>query len=115
MGKTYIPSDLLNSNWSYEFNDYYFTIHTYQNCFNQYNTTYCDCIRLYHSFDYQYSNRFSCSNNFTTSISYDNLTSDFWYRVDIDKSLTIFMILAIIIIFIPFKIIGRWFGRWLKV
>lgn len=115
MSKTYIPSELLNNNWSYELNDYYFTIHTYENCFNQYNTTYCDCIRLYHSFDYQYSNRFSCSNNFTTYVPYNNLTSDFWYRIDIDKSLIIFMILAIIIIFIPFKIIGRWFGRWLKV
>lgn len=115
MSKTYIPSELLKSNWGYEVNDYYFTIHTYENCYQQYNSTYCDCIRLYHDLDYQSSNRFSCSNNFSVSIPYSNLTSDYWYRKDIDKSLLIFLIIFIFGIYMPYRIISRLFGRWLKV
>lgn len=115
MSKTYMPSELLHNNWGYELNDYYITIHTYENCYNQYNTTYCDCIRLYYNLDYQVSNRFICSNNFSVSMPYNNFTSDFWYRKDITNSLIIFTILFIFGILIPYKIISRIFGRWLKV
>lgn len=75
MAKTYIPQELLNNSWGYEINEYYFTIHTNENCYQNYNTWYCDCIRLYHDLDYQYSNRFTCSNNYSVSIPYSNLTS----------------------------------------
>ena len=115
MSKTYIPSDLLNSNWGYELNEYYFTIHTYENCYSQYSTTYCDCIRVYHDLDYQVSNRFTCSNNFSVSIPYSNLTDNFWYRKDIDKSLMIFLIIFVFGILLPYKVLSRLFGRWFKI
>ena len=115
MSKTYLPNELINSNWGYELNEYYFTIHTNENCYQNYNTWYCDCIRVYHDLDYQYSNRFICSNNYSVSIPYSNLTSDFWYRKDISNSLIIFLVLFLFGIYLPYRIISRIFGRWLKV
>lgn len=115
MSKTYIPSDLLNSNYSYELNGDYFIIHTNQNCYQNYNTTYCDCIRVYPGLDYQVSNRYTCSNNYSVSIPYSNLSSDYWYRIDIDKSLIIFLVIFIFGIYMPYRVISRLFGRWLKV
>ena len=49
MSKTYMPSDLLNSNWSYELNDYYFTIHTYENC--NHNKLYCIVDSNFHKYE----------------------------------------------------------------
>lgn len=42
------------------------------------------------------------------------LTTDYVYRNDFDSILIIFMIMSVFIIFIPFKIFSRFFGRWLK-
>lgn len=47
-------------------------------------------------------------------ISSDNITTDFYYRNDLDKILVIFFIIAIICIYLPYKIFSRAFGRWLK-
>ena len=49
MSKIYMPSDLINSQWSYEMNaDDYFVVHTNRNCYNNgYNTIYCDMIAIY--------------------------------------------------------------------
>lgn len=116
MSKIYMPSNMINSNWSYEVNaDDYYVIHTNNNCYYNYNTQYCDCYKVYPTIDYLTTNAFACYNGSYASINYNDLTDDYWYRIDIDKSLFIFLILFIFIILIPFKILGRWFGRWLKV
>lgn len=47
--------------------------------------------------------------------SHDNFTTDFYYRIDIEKSFIIFFILFFFIVLIPYKIMSRIFGRWLKV
>lgn len=113
--KTYVPSDLLNSNYGYELNDYYITIHKNTNCYQQYNTTYCDCVRLYYNFDYAISNTFTCSNSYSVSIPYSSLSSDFYYRKDITNSFIIFTIIFLFGIYLPYRILSRLFGRWLKV
>lgn len=117
MGKIYMPQNMINSNWGYELNadDNYFVVHTYNNCYNNYNTQYCDCYKIYPTMDYITTNAFACYRGNYASINYNDLTSDFWYRIDIDKSLIIFTILFIFGILIPYKIISRLFGRWLKV
>ena len=115
MSKTYIPQEILNPNWGYELNEYYITIHTNENCYQNYNTWYCDCIRLYYDLDYQISNRYACNTNYSVSIPYNNLSSSYWYRKDIDKVMILFLIFFIFIILFPYKIISRLFGRWLKV
>lgn len=45
----------------------------------------------------------------------DNFTTDFYYRVDIEKSFIIFVIMFFFIVIIPYKIMSRIFGRWLKI
>lgn len=45
----------------------------------------------------------------------NNFTDDYYYRNDLADILLIFLILAIFIVILPFKIISRAFGRWLKV
>lgn len=43
--------------------------------------------------------------------SHDNYTTDFYYRIDIDKILVIFLIMAIFIVLVPLKIVARFFRR----
>lgn len=116
MSKTYMPSELLNSSYRYELtNNNYLVVHKNTNCFNQYNTTYCDCQRVYTDLDYQISNTYSCSTNYTIDIPYSNFSSDIWYRKDLSNILIIFTILAVFMIILPFKVVARMFGRWLKI
>ena len=49
-----------------------------------------------------------------TCLSTDVITNDYYYRNDFSNICIIFLIFSIFIIFIPFKIISRLFGRWLK-
>ena len=44
----------------------------------------------------------------------DNITTNVFYRNDIDKILVVFLIILLICFFLPYKIISRMFGRWLK-
>ena len=47
-------------------------------------------------------------------LSNDVITNDVYYRIDFVNILIIFSIFSYFIIFLPFKIISRAFGRWLK-
>lgn len=79
MNKIYIPSNKVNSNYIYRFNGNFIDIITNENCYNQYNTTYCDCYR------YEYKNNvmssvFTCSTNSSNPvIAYTYITSDINY------------------------------------
>lgn len=79
MDKIYIPSNYINSNYSYRFNNNFIDIITNNNCYTNYNTTYCDCYR------YEYknnviSNVYTCStNNSNASIDFTYITSDINY------------------------------------
>ena len=44
---TYLPSDLINQNYTYFTNGTYYIIKTNNNCYSQYNSVYCDCINVY--------------------------------------------------------------------
>lgn len=50
----------------------------------------------------------------TLPICLENTTNDVYYRVDFVNILIIFFIFAFFIVFLPYKIISRAFGRWLK-
>lgn len=50
-----------------------------------------------------------------TCISSNNLTTDFYYRNDLFEILGCFIIIALFCFYLPYKIISRGFGRWLKV
>lgn len=48
-------------------------------------------------------------------VSKSSFTNDIYYRNDFDSVLIIFLILFIFIIVLPYKIMSRAFGRWLKI
>lgn len=50
-----------------------------------------------------------------TCLPSNSITTDVYYRTDFDSILIIFLILFIFIIVLPYKIMSRAFGRWLKI
>ena len=110
----YLPSNLINQNYKYSINNYYYTVRTNNNCYTNYNTTYCDCYDVYFNNDYLTTNAYSCNYNTTTNVDYSNFSSEFWYKNNIQDSFFIFLILAIFIIYIPYRIFCKFLGRWLS-
>lgn len=83
MNKIYIPSQYVNSNYSYRFNGDFIDIITNVNCYSQYNTTYCNCYR-YNWKTNVISDTYSCStNNNNPVINYNYITSDINYSESI--------------------------------
>lgn len=80
MNKIYIPNDKINSNYIYKFNGEFIDIITDNNCYSQYNSTYCDCYRYEYKNNVM-SNVFTCSTNTSSSavINYNYITSDINY------------------------------------
>lgn len=68
------------------------------------NYIYKDGIQSFGS----YSSLPSCLDN-------NVLTNEVYYRNDFDSILIIFIILIMFCFYYPFKIIGRAFGRWLRI
>ncbi len=67
--------------------------------------------------NYIYTDGYQSFSNYSTlpvCLDEETITTDFYYRNDIADILIIFVILAIFIIYLPYKIFGRFFGRWLK-
>ena len=50
-----------------------------------------------------------------TCFNSNSITNEVYYRNDFDSILIIFLILFIFIIVLPYKIMSRAFGRWLKI
>ena len=75
--KIYIPSNYVNQNYTYRFNGDYIIIVTNQNCYQNYNTTYCDC-RSYNYKNNIVSEAYACStsSNNTQIISYSSISTD---------------------------------------
>ena len=115
MSKSYLPSNLISNNYRYTISNNIITIHTNQNCYTQYSTTYCDCVQVYPQLDYLQSESYSCNYNPSTYLSSSSFTGDYWYRLDLSNILIIFLILFIFIFALPYKIVSRLFGRWLKI
>lgn len=114
--KTYMPTNLINQNYRYRISGDYYVVIKNTNCTTNYNTTYCDCVNVFPKLDYLESETYQCSytSNSSNYIAYTNFTDDFYYRIDIANVLLIFLILFLFIIRLPFRLISRVFGRWLK-
>jgi len=104
--KIYIPQNYNNSYYSYRFNsDNYIYIITNQNCYTQYNTTYCDCYN-YNYKENVVSQAFTCNTNSNNGyiIPYESITSNINYNDRIverfiqDKGIIIGMFIIGIII-----------------
>lgn len=75
--KVYIPNDLVNENWKYNFNGDYIIIRTNQNCRTNYNTTYCDCMAYNYKNNVvstEYECNYTSENNQT--IAYSSISTD---------------------------------------
>lgn len=112
--KTYLPGEFINSNYKYNINEDYIIVKTNNNCYTNYNTSYCDCYYVYPHLDYLSTEAYSCNYSNSGNISYHSFTSDWVYRSDITD---IFIVASIIFMFIflfVYKPVSRLFGRWLK-
>lgn len=71
----------------------------------------------YYNSSYAFTDNQQTWSNYSTlpsCLSSTEITSNVFYRNDIDKILVCFIILLIICFYFPYKIISRMFGRWLK-
>ena len=75
--KVYIPSTFKNSNYKYRLYSDYITIITNNNCYQNYNSTYCTCYNYYYDINIV-TDSFECSysTNTTNFINYNSLSSD---------------------------------------
>lgn len=75
--KIYIPTELLDQDYQYTINNNEITIYTNENCYTNYNTTYCDCYRYNEQYNIQTKN-YSCNvgNIGNYVINYQNLSDD---------------------------------------
>lgn len=71
----------------------------------------------YFSSNYLYregTQNFSQYSTLPVCLDSDNLTSNYIYRNDFPDILIMFFIISIFVVYIPYRIFSRFFGRWLK-
>ena len=107
MAKIYLPSDLVNKDCKVVYNDY---IRVYT---NSQHTNYTDVYfksgyYIKQGTTYQAPGNLVCDN-------VNTYTDNIFYRFDSANSLLISFVLFIFCFYMPFRIFGRAFGRWLRV
>lgn len=64
--------------------------------------------------DYIYRDSYTSFSNYTTlptCLDRSVITDNFYYRNDLDKIMIIFLVISIVIIYLPFKVFMRFFRR----
>lgn len=103
----YVPTNLENNNYCYTFID--------TNIIREYKSTQINSLNDYT--DYNTGNHYtsySSSELMTiqpSCIDHNSLTNDFYYRNDFSHILVIFFIMLIIIFYLPYKIIMRFYRK----
>lgn len=91
---------------------------------NTMSNIYCDenifhaCFRFDSSNHYIYERLILCQDYVDTKLTKSHMkytTHDIFYRNDISDILIVVAILSIVLLFIPYKIISKIFGKWLKI
>lgn len=108
---TYLPYDYINSNYKYQLNNDYFRVITNENCYTQYNSTYCDCFNVYPRLDYLASEKTSCNINVSNYVNSSSFTDNFYYRIDFTNILIMFTIMSIFIVYLPIKLFSKIFRK----
>lgn len=112
MSKIYVPSYTNNSCVHIIDKD---TIRVYESVPQNDNySNYVDYFINSHYLSYEDSQFFDTNDSIPTCESISNITSEFYYRNDLLDILCCFIILSLFCIYMPYKIISRAFGRWLK-
>ena len=79
INKQYIPQEYINSNYYYRYNGDYVIITTDLQCYQQYNTTYCNCIE-YNWKTNVMENMYQCARQQSNhDIQFNLITSDINY------------------------------------
>lgn len=107
MSKIYLPTEYLNKPCYVVNNDY---IRVYNTINQHYSNTVYD---IYINQDYMVKRGIASYSSNTVCDDLNEYTDNFYYRTDIDKVLTIFLILAIVVVWCPLKIVRRFFKRFL--
>lgn len=108
---TYLPSQYINSNYKYTLSNGVIRVITDDNCYQNYNSTYCDCFDIYLNNDYLVSNSVACNNNPTSYITSVNFTDEVYYRIDIADILITFTIISMFCFGIPLLLFSRFFKK----
>lgn len=104
--KIYVPTELLNKP-CYVINNGYIRVYTNNNL-----TEYLD---VYVNQDYMLKQGTSYNGYNGVCDTINTYTDEIYYRRDFSDICIVFFVLFIFIFLIPFKIVSRVFGRWLKV
>lgn len=106
---TYLPSDYINNSYRYVLSDDHIRIITNENCYTQYNNTYCNCFDIYPRYDYITSGTSSCNIN-TTFVDSSQFNSDWHYRPDAHNIImyaSFYIVLTIFILFTLLKVFRK--------
>lgn len=89
------------------------TIRVYQ--YKPTNNSNVPYIDYYFNADYiSYTGTQQFSQYSTIPTCREDITTDFWYRTDLNEILFIFLVLFLFIYILPYKLMSRLFGRWFK-
>ena len=114
MAKIYLPIEVNQNSCPVVVSDGHIRVYNSRpNGQTQNNVSYTD---FYIRENYLQSSGTTNWSSYTTQncLNIDQFTTDYWDRPDIWQSLLCFFIIAICCIYLPYKIISRLFGRWLK-
>lgn len=104
--KIYIPTEYINENYKYTINGDEITIITNENCENNYNNQYCDCMKYNERYNI-ITNRYSCNRNTNNYILNSNQFTDdinYSYRITNDFKNNYIILYGIVIIALLFVI-----------
>ena len=107
--KIYIPTEYINENYKYTISADEITIITNENCYTNYNNTYCDCIRYNEKYNVK-TERYECNRNPSNYIlSSDQVTDDVNYstRITNEYKNNYIILYGIIIIALLFIIMTK--------
>lgn len=114
MARIYLPVEVNQNQCAVVVSDGHIRIYSSRpNGQQQNNVTYTD---FYIRENYLQTNGSTNWNQYTTQncVDHTQFSTDYWDRPDIWQSLICFAIIGYVGIVLPFKIISRLFGRWLK-
>lgn len=97
----YLPSDFINSSYKYFLSEDYILVNKQTNCYNQYNTTYCDCVRVYPEYNYIYSTTYSCSiSSNSYYVSSDQFSDDVFQSSNFPSLFLVYFCIVVFCVFI---------------
>lgn len=108
MSKIYLPTQYLNKA-CYQVNDNYIRVWESVNLNND-NIYYDIFIKQ----DYQVRQGTGHIYNVIQCDSVNTYTNDNFYRLDFDRVLIIFILLAFILLYCPYRLFGKIFGKWFR-